>query len=110
MVSNEDLSVLKNKLDRGFREIEKWASEASGVIDSIVRDRRIIYYSDNLRNWLNNEYKFYFIYNEIKGYYGVKFDIYKDYINPIIIDLLVLWERSNKHETKTTSNKLLRRN
>lgn len=119
MVSNYNLSILKNKLDRGFRGIEKWAKETSDVIDYIVRNGRITYYSDNLRRWKNDEYKFYCIYNEIKGYYGVKFNIYKDYINPIIIDLLVLWKNSKtkKHklnqkedEKETTSNKLLRRN
>lgn len=125
MVSNYDLTILKNRLDKGFGEIEEFASDANNVLDWIYR-RRYSFSRNNEGwssyindNWKIIENKMCRAINEIKGYYALKNDVYVDYINYIIIDLLVLWKNSKtrKHklnwiedETETTSNKLPRRN
>ena len=120
MVSNYDLTILKNKLDLGFAEMEEDAIDTYHNIDWIYR--RMYRYSRNTYisyDWETIEYKIKFAFNEIKDYNYAKHDIYVNCINPIIIDLLVLWKNSKtqKHklnliedEKETTSNKLPRRN
>lgn len=121
MVSNYDLTILKNKLDLRFGEIEEEAIDCHYALDWIYRKRYS--YSRNTYvsyDWETIEYKINFAFNQIKDYYYAKNDIYVDCINPIIIDLLVLWKNSKKKrkhklnwiedETETTSNKLPRRN
>lgn len=120
MVSNYDLTILKNKLDLRFGEIEEEACDCHYTLDWIYRKRYS--YSRNTYvsyDWETIEYKINFAFNQIKDYYYAKNDIYVDYINPIIIDLLVLRKnlKTQKHklnwiedETETTSNKLPRRN
>lgn len=115
MVSNYDLTILKNKLDLRFGEIEEFASDCYNDLDWVFRRR--YRWSRNFTDILESvEYRINFTYNSIKGF---KHDVYVDYINPIIIDLLVLWKNSKtrKHklnliedEKETTSNKLPRRN
>ena len=88
MVSNYDLTILKNKLDKGYQEIQDRATFVDYVIDSFDNENRRKYRS--FRKWFEYiEDKFCCIFIEIRGYFYFKFEVYENCINPIIIDLLV---------------------